>query len=135
MAALLVLVVMALTPVALAASPAASPSAAASAPEGTPIVGRHDPRPEPDDASATKNLWNGDVVQVNFEPNGAEVGADGKELPNAGLEVTKCQVSINGELQELSADPTRAVPLAGDSDAELPADDRPTAPASTTSRS
>jgi polar amino acid transport system permease protein len=105
-AALLILVVTALTPVALAASPAASPSAAASAPKGTPIAVGVIPDPNQSDASATKNLWNGDVVQVNFEPNGADVGADGKELPNAGLEVTKCTVSINGELQELSADPT-----------------------------
>jgi polar amino acid transport system permease protein len=106
MAALLILVVTALTPVALAASPAASPSAAASAPKGTPIPVGVIPDPNQSDASATKNLWNGDVVQVNFEPNGADVDADGKDLPNAGLEVTKCQVSINGELQELSADPT-----------------------------
>ena len=75
MAALLILVVTALTPVALAASPAASPSAsAASAPKGTPIPVGVIPDPNQSAASATKNLWNGDVVQVNFEPNGADVG-------------------------------------------------------------
>jgi polar amino acid transport system permease protein len=106
MAALLILVVTALTPIASAASPAASPSAAASAPKGTPIPVGVIPDPNQSAASATKNLWNGDVVQVNFEPNGADVAPDGKELPNAGLDVSKCQVFINGDLQKLSSDPT-----------------------------
>jgi polar amino acid transport system permease protein len=107
MAALLILVVSALTPVASAASPVASPSAtAASAPKGTPVAVGVIPDPNQGAASATKNLWNGDVVQVNFEPNGAEIGPNGKPLPNAGLDVTKCTVSINGDLQKLSSDPT-----------------------------
>ena len=89
MAALLILVVTALTPVALAASPAASPSAtAASAPKGTPIPVGVIPDPNQGAASATKNLWNGDVVQVNFEPHDAE------------LDTAKCQVYVERRTAE-----------------------------------
>ena len=107
MAALLMLVVSALTPIAAASSsPAASPSAAASsAPKGTPIVVGVIPDPNQGAAVSTKNLWSGDVVQVNFVPNGADVDANGKPLPNAGLDLAKCQVFINGALQKLSVQP------------------------------
>lgn len=92
-AALLILVVTALTPVALA-SPAPSPSGtAATAPEGTPIPVGVIPDPNAVITSGNAKLWNGDVVEVNFSPNGSE------------LDVAKCQVFINGKLQELAADP------------------------------
>jgi polar amino acid transport system permease protein len=92
-AALLILVVTALTPVALA-SPAASPSAsAASAPKGTPIPVGVIPDPNAVITSGNGQLWNGDVVEVNFAPNGST------------LEAAKCQVFINGQLQKLAADP------------------------------
>jgi polar amino acid transport system permease protein len=97
MAALLTLVVSALSPVASAASPEASPSpsaTAAAAPKGTPIPVGVIPDPGQTAASGTKNLWSGDIVQVNFDPNGAE------------LDLEKCQVFINGELQETSTLPT-----------------------------
>ncbi len=93
-AALLMLVVTALTPLAWAASPAASPTSAATAPKGVPVAVGVIPDPNQGQASATKNLWNGDVVQVNFVPNGSE------------LDTAKCQVFINGQLQKLSSDPT-----------------------------
>jgi polar amino acid transport system permease protein len=105
LAALLMLVVTALTPVALASSsPTASPSAAAAtAPKGTPIVVGVIPTPNQGASVGTKDLWGGDVVQVNFEPNGSDIGPGGKELPSAGLDTAKCQVFINGALQKLSA--------------------------------
>ncbi len=103
MAALLVLVVTALTPVASAASPAASPSAAAAtAPEGTPIPVGVIPDPNAVITSGNGKLWNGDVVEVNFAPNGSDIGPNGKPLPNAGIDVAKCQVFINGALQKLA---------------------------------
>ena len=93
-AALLVLVVTALTPIASAASPAASPSAiAASAPTGTPIPVGVIPDPNAVVTSGNGQLWNGDVVEVNFAPNGST------------LDAAKCQVSINGALQKLAAPP------------------------------
>jgi polar amino acid transport system permease protein len=92
-AALLVLVVTALTPVALAASPAASPSAAATAPKGTPIPVGVIPDPNAVITSGNGKLWNGDVVEVNFSPNGST------------LDPAKCQVFINGALQKLAAPP------------------------------
>jgi polar amino acid transport system permease protein len=91
LAAVLVLVVTALAPVALAASP--SPSAAGTAPEGTPIPVGVIPDPNAVITSGNEKLWNGDVVEVNFSPNGSE------------LDAAKCQVYINGQLQELAADP------------------------------
>jgi polar amino acid transport system permease protein len=95
MAALLMLVVTALTPIALAASPVASPSPTASLPpKGTPVAVGVIPDPNQGAASATKNLWNGDVVQVNFVPNGSE------------LDLAKCQVFINGQLQKTSSLPS-----------------------------
>ena len=95
LAALLIVVVTALTPVALAASPSPSPSAAAtaSAPKGTPIPVGVIPDPNAVITSGNDQLWNGDVVEVNFSPNGST------------LDAAKCQVSINGKLQELAADP------------------------------
>ena len=93
-AALLILVVTALTPVASAASPAASPStAAATAPKGTPIPVGVIPDPSAVDTSGNGKLWNGDVVEVNFSPNGST------------LDPAKCAVYINGTLQKLDAPP------------------------------
>ncbi len=81
--ALLALVVIALTPVALAASP--SP-----APEGTPVVTGTIPNPK--DPKGIKN-WAGDRVQVNFKPNGAE------------LDLARCQLFIDGRQEQLAKDP------------------------------
>ena len=92
MAALLIVVVTALAPIALASpSPAASPGG--TAPEGTPIPVGVIPDPNAVVTSGNGLLWNGDVVEVNFSPNGAT------------LDAAKCQVFINGKLQELAADP------------------------------
>ena len=92
-AALLILVVTALTPVALA-SPAPSPSAAAAtAPKGTPIPVGVIPDPTAVITSGNGQLWNGDVVEVNFRPNGST------------LDAAKCQVYINGALQKLASAP------------------------------
>jgi polar amino acid transport system permease protein len=92
-AALLILVVTALTPVALA-SPAPSPSAtAATAPKGTPIPVGVIPDPNAVVTSGNGNLWNGDVVEVNFAPNGST------------LDAAKCRVYIDGGLQKLAAPP------------------------------
>ena len=105
-AALLVLAVTALTPAAMAsASPSASASPVASAPKGTPIPVGVIPDPTALNTSGNQNLWSGDSVQVNFSPNGSDVGPTGKPLPNAGLDLAKCQVSINGNLQKLSSPP------------------------------
>ena len=92
MAALLIVVVTALAPIALASpSPAASPGG--TAPEGTPIPVGVIPDPNAVVTSGNGLLWNGDVVEVNFSPNGST------------LDAAKCQVFINGKLQELAADP------------------------------
>ena len=91
MAALLMLVVTALAPVAAASSPSASPGA--SGDQGVPVVVGVIPDPNQGAAVGTKNLWSGDVVQVNFEPNGSE------------LDLAMCQVFINGTLQKLVAEP------------------------------
>ena len=92
-AALLILGVTALTPVALA-SPAPSPSATtASAPKGTPIPVGVIPDPDAVITSGNGKLWNGDVVEVNFSPNGST------------LDAAKCQVYVNGTLQKLAAPP------------------------------
>jgi polar amino acid transport system permease protein len=85
-AAALALMLAAITPIALAAS---SPSPS-SAPAGTPIV--KGTIPNPDDPKGIAN-WTGDIVQVNFQPNGAEIATD------------KCTISINGEVQELAKPP------------------------------
>ncbi len=63
------------------------------APEGTPIPVGVIPDPNAVITSGNGLLWNGDVVEVNFSPNGAT------------LDAAKCQVFINGKLQELAADP------------------------------
>ena len=73
-AAMLALAVASLTPVALAA---ASPSPAAS--DGTPVV--TGTIPNPNDPRGLKG-WTGDQVQVNFDPNGAE------------LDLTKCKLFV-----------------------------------------
>lgn len=86
LAALLALVVTALTPVALAASPSPAP-----APEGTPIVTGTIPNPK--DPKGIKN-WTGDTVQVNFKPNGAE------------LDLASCQLFIDGRQEQLSKEPS-----------------------------
>ena len=92
-AALLILVVTALTPVVMA-SPSPSPSAAAAtAPKGTPIPVGVIPDPNAVITSGNGKLWNGDVVEVNFSPNGST------------LDPSKCQVYVNDALQELSAAP------------------------------
>jgi polar amino acid transport system permease protein len=88
-AAMLALVVAALTPVALAAE---SPSPAAA--QGTPVV--TGTIPNPDDPRGLKG-WTGDQVQVNFEANGTE------------LDLPLCKLYINDLEQALSADP-RIVP-------------------------
>jgi len=85
-AAALALMAAALTPIALAAS---SPSPS-SAPAGTPIV--KGTIPNPDDPKGIAN-WTGDIVQVNYQPNGAEIATD------------QCTISINGEVQELAKPP------------------------------
>jgi polar amino acid transport system permease protein len=85
-AAALALMLAAITPIALAAS---SPSPS-SAPAGTPIV--KGTIPNPDDPKGIAN-WTGDIVQVNFQPNGAEIATD------------KCTISINGQVQELAKPP------------------------------
>jgi polar amino acid transport system permease protein len=82
-AAVLALVVASLTPIALAQSP--SP-----APEGTPVVKGTIPNPQ--DPKGIQN-WTGDKVQVNFEPNGAE------------LDLEQCKIFINGVEQALSQPP------------------------------
>jgi polar amino acid transport system permease protein len=88
-AAVLALAVAALTPVALAAE-----SPAATAQQGTPVVSGT--IPNPDDPRGLKG-WTGDQVQVNFDPNGAE------------LDLPQCKLYINDLEQALSADP-RIVP-------------------------
>ena len=103
-AAMLALAVTALTPAAFAASSAApSPSAMAgpSAPKGTPIVVGVVPDPK-----ASGENWTGDRISANLVPNGADVGANGKLLNNAGLDVAKCKVFVNGKEQALASPPS-----------------------------
>jgi polar amino acid transport system permease protein len=88
-AAVLALTVAALTPVALAAA-----SPAPTAEQGTPVV--TGTIPNPDDPRGLKG-WTGDQVQVNFDPNGAE------------LDLLKCKLFINDQEQPLSSEP-RIVP-------------------------
>jgi len=101
---MLALAVTALTPAAFAASSAApSPSATAgpSAPKGTPIVVGVVPDPK-----ASGENWTGDRISANLVPNGADVGANGKLLNNAGLDVAKCKVFVNGKEQALASPPS-----------------------------
>jgi polar amino acid transport system permease protein len=79
---MLALVVASLTPVALAASP--SPAA------GEPVI--TGTIPNPDDPKGISN-WTGDIVQVNFEPNGAE------------LDLAQCKLFIDDQEQELAKPP------------------------------
>ena len=75
---------LALASLALASS--ASPAPA----DGTPVV--TGTIPNPDDPKGLKG-WTGDQVQVNFDPNGAE------------LDLASCTLYINDKLQELSGPP------------------------------
>jgi polar amino acid transport system permease protein len=84
-AAVLALTAAALTPLALAASPSPSPAAS-----GTPVIKGTIPNPK--DPKGIQN-WTGDTVQVNYQPNGAEIATD------------KCTISINGVVQELAKPP------------------------------
>ncbi len=84
-AAVLAVAVAALTPIAMAASPAASPAA-----DGTPVIKGTIPNPQ--DPKGIQN-WTGDTVQVNFTPNGAEIALD------------ECTIAIGGVVQELSQPP------------------------------
>ncbi len=84
-ALLVALAVLAFVPLALASSGSASPAA-----DGTPVV--TGTIPNPDDPKGLKG-WTGDQVQVNFEPNGAE------------LDLAKCTLYVNDKLQELSGPP------------------------------
>jgi polar amino acid transport system permease protein len=107
-AAVLALTVTALAPVAMASSspsPSASPSAA-SAPKGTPIVLGTIPDPKGGNTN-----WTGDQVRINFDPNGADVGPNGKLLANAGLDLTKTKLYIDGTEQKLTS-PASVVYLA-----------------------
>ena len=103
-AAVLALTVTALAPVALAsgsASASASPAAAATAPKGTPIILGTIPDPKGGNSN-----WTGDNVRINFDPNGADVDANGKPLANAGLDLAKCKLFINGVEQKLTSPPS-----------------------------
>jgi len=80
-AAVLALTMASLTPIVPAATPA---------PEGTPII--KGTIPNPDDPKGIKN-WTGDIVQVNFQPNGAE------------LDLPQCQLFIDGREEQLSKEP------------------------------
>jgi polar amino acid transport system permease protein len=88
-AAVLALVMAALTPAALA-----SPSPSPVADQGVPVV--TGTIPNPDDPRGLQG-WTGDQVQVNFEANGAE------------LDLPQCKLYINDQEQALGADP-RIVP-------------------------
>jgi len=109
-AAVLALTVTALVPVAMASSspsPSASPAAgAASAPKGTPIVLGTIPDPKGGNTN-----WTGDQVRINFDPNGADIGPNGKALANAGLDLTKTKLYIDGTEQKLTS-PASVVYLA-----------------------
>jgi polar amino acid transport system permease protein len=83
-AAVLALAVASLTPIALAAA-SSSP-----APDGTPVV--KGTIPNPLDPKGIQK-WTGDIVQVNFQPNGAKLATE------------QCQLFINGVEQELSKPP------------------------------
>jgi polar amino acid transport system permease protein len=85
-AALLALVVTALTPVALAQENEASPPTGV--PEVTGVI------PNPDDPKGVET-WTGTQVIINYEPNGAE------------LDFEQCQLFINGEEQQLSRPPSQ----------------------------
>jgi polar amino acid transport system permease protein len=84
-AAVLALAVASLTPIALAAAPSPAP-----APSGTPVV--KGTIPNPLDPKGIQK-WTGDIVQVNFTPNGSE------------LAVEKSRLFINGVEQKLGKPP------------------------------
>ncbi len=88
LAVVVAVVLFAAAPLALAST--ASPSPAT----GTPVV--TGTIPNPDDPRGLKG-WTGDQVQVNFEPNGAELALD------------QCKLFINDKEQALSG-PPRIVP-------------------------
>jgi polar amino acid transport system permease protein len=90
LAAVLVLVVTALAPTALAQEATSSPSPAA---VGVPVVAGV--IPNPNDPKGAEN-WTGNQVQVNFEPNGAV------------LDFEQTKLFINGQEQELREPPSLA---------------------------
>jgi polar amino acid transport system permease protein len=95
---MLALAVASLTPVALAA---ASPSPAAV--EGTPVV--TGTIPNPDDPRGQKG-WTGDQVQVNFDPNGAEL-----DLASCRLFIAEVVDGDQGDYQEQPlTEPPRIIP-------------------------
>jgi polar amino acid transport system permease protein len=82
-AALLALVVTALSPVALAAGSASpSPAAAASAPKGVPIVLGVIPDP-----TGQRTKWSGDQINVNLDVNGAMLDAAASTLTVNGQQI------------------------------------------------
>jgi polar amino acid transport system permease protein len=100
--AVLALALSALTPTAFAAAtPEATPSPAATAPLGTPIIVGEVPDP-----GGNFTLWTGLGASLNFKPNGAELGTDGKLLPNSGIDLAKCKIFINDKEQTLRAVPS-----------------------------
>jgi len=85
-AALLALILAALSPAALAAgSESPSPAAAASAPQGVPIVLGVIPDP-----TGQRTKWSGDQININLDLNGAKLDAGASTL------------TVNGEPIELS---------------------------------
>jgi len=94
-AALLALVLTALSPVALAATSASpSPAASAAAPEGVPIVLGVIPDP-----TGTRTKWSGDQININLDLNGADLDAAASILTVDGKEIT---LSTPAELLQLS---------------------------------
>jgi polar amino acid transport system permease protein len=98
-AAMLALAVTSLTPVALAA---ASPSPTAT--EGTPVV--TGTIPNPDDPRGLKG-WTGDQVQVNFDPNGAEL-----DLANCKLYIAEIKEGDTERtyIEQQLSEPPRIIP-------------------------
>jgi len=83
-AALLALVLTALSPVALATSSASpSPAAAAAAPKGVPIVLGVIPDP-----TGQRTKWSGDLINVNLDLNGAVLDAGASTVTVNGEQIT-----------------------------------------------
>jgi polar amino acid transport system permease protein len=81
-AALLALVLTALSPVALASSASSSPAAASAAPQGTPIVLGVIPDP-----TGTRTKWSGDQININLNLNGADLDPAASVLTVDGEEI------------------------------------------------
>jgi polar amino acid transport system permease protein len=81
-AALLALVLTALSPVALASSASPSPAAASAAPQGTPIVLGVIPDP-----TGTRTKWSGDQININLNLNGADLDPAASVLTVDGEEI------------------------------------------------